>query len=367
MRHASLWTSALFAAGSLWVTAGQAADVKAAAAPAARVTGRCSRPIRSSGSWMTPWTGIGPWAHSSKAPAEPSDLLILYANRQTADKVMALAFDIARANAELLSSEAGAAQRAPVDHRRRRSASSRTNWTPSAAPSPGRWRSYEQRPAGSTKALKDRLAELRGELAMVDARRNLLQTMSEFVNQSDPKSAGANALKAQIDAIAATIPTAGANPAATVAAAVPAAARAAGSGAVGTRLERAQAARQSRGHRLDRPAYGGSCADVQGDRRGAREPAEVLWIPQRRWPPRRSTRAARCSRDCVNSSTRWHGCTSRPPRSLIPLAKEQILLRQYRHTLAQLAGCHRKAVRGRSRPAWRAGRRSCSASSWWCS
>src|SRR5882724_7113200 len=37
---------------------------------------------------------------------QPSDLLILYANQQTADKVIGLAFDIARANAELLSSEA---------------------------------------------------------------------------------------------------------------------------------------------------------------------------------------------------------------------------------------------------------------------
>src|ERR1700676_4893813 len=41
---------------------------------------------------------------------QPSDLLILFANRQTPAKVVGLAFDIARANAELLSSEAGAGQ-----------------------------------------------------------------------------------------------------------------------------------------------------------------------------------------------------------------------------------------------------------------
>src|SRR5688500_15960805 len=45
-----------------------------------------------------------------QAATQPSDLLILYANRQTADKVMALAFEIARANAELISSEADEAQ-----------------------------------------------------------------------------------------------------------------------------------------------------------------------------------------------------------------------------------------------------------------
>src|SRR5262245_43809657 len=45
-----------------------------------------------------------------QAATQPSDLLILYANRQTADKIMGLAFEIARANAELLSSEAGVAR-----------------------------------------------------------------------------------------------------------------------------------------------------------------------------------------------------------------------------------------------------------------
>src|ERR1700758_5056162 len=43
---------------------------------------------------------------------QPSDLLILYANQQTADKVVGLAFELARANAELLSSEAETADTA---------------------------------------------------------------------------------------------------------------------------------------------------------------------------------------------------------------------------------------------------------------
>src|ERR1700742_5183521 len=44
-----------------------------------------------------------------QAATQPSDLLLLYANQQTADKVIALAFELARANAELLSSEASSA------------------------------------------------------------------------------------------------------------------------------------------------------------------------------------------------------------------------------------------------------------------
>src|ERR1700687_4030911 len=45
--------------------------------------------------------------------SQPSDLLILYANQQTASRVIGLAFDIARANAELLSSEASNAPATP--------------------------------------------------------------------------------------------------------------------------------------------------------------------------------------------------------------------------------------------------------------
>ena len=143
---------------------------------------------------------------------QPSDLLILFANRQTADKVVSLAFDIARANAELLSSEAGSRprarwrtiavaltqQQAQLDRERQaiqqEMAADRAK---AAAGGKGRAR------------MRGEAAELQGELAMVDARRNLLDTMTEFVNGSDPKAANANALKAQIDAIAATVPGAG--------------------------------------------------------------------------------------------------------------------------------------------------------------
>ena len=50
-----------------------------------------------------------------QSATQPSDLLILYANRQIADRVIGLAFEIARANAELLSSEAEVAQKAAAD------------------------------------------------------------------------------------------------------------------------------------------------------------------------------------------------------------------------------------------------------------
>ena len=133
--------------------------------------------------------------------AQPSDLLVVFANRQTANQVVDLAFDIARANAELLSSEADAA--------------------PSPAGNDGAGlAAFEQEHTqvdSQVAAIQQEIARgpakqevsLQGELAMLEARKNLLDTMGDFVAESNPKGASTAALKSQIDAIAATIPQLG--------------------------------------------------------------------------------------------------------------------------------------------------------------
>jgi len=169
---------------------------------------------------------------------QPSDLLILFANRQTADKVVSLAFDMARANAELLSSEASAAAAAD-------SSTASESLTQKQAQLAAEHQSVQQEIATDRQQLGTagkgrqdlaaKVSELQGELAMVDARKNLLDTMTEFVHDSDPKAANANALKGQIDAIAATVPgTAAAAPAVSASASTPAPLAAAG-GAVPSR------------------------------------------------------------------------------------------------------------------------------------
>lgn len=130
---------------------------------------------------------------------QPSDLLILYANQQTADKVIALAFELARANAELLSSEAQSTDtvdstQALSDQQKRLDAQRKSI--------------QDEMAAGRKGESPEKLAELQGELDMVGARKNLLDTMVQFVNESDTKRANANALKAHIDAIAIAIPAA---------------------------------------------------------------------------------------------------------------------------------------------------------------
>ena len=121
---------------------------------------------------------------------QPSDLLILFANRQTADKVVALAFEIARANAELLSSEAAAGQTADASpqalNRQRADLEAKRKSIEDEMAADGR----RAVPGKSNPTLDATLLELQGELAMVAARKNLLDTMADFVNESDPKGAG---------------------------------------------------------------------------------------------------------------------------------------------------------------------------------
>jgi hypothetical protein len=137
-----------------------------------------------------------------QSATQPSDLLILYANQQTADKVIALAFELARANAELLSSEAGTAgevdaTQALSEQQKRLDAQRKAIQDEIAA---------GKKASGAD--MQEKLSELQGELDMVSARKNLLDTMAQFVNESDTKRANANALKAHIDAIAVSIPAA---------------------------------------------------------------------------------------------------------------------------------------------------------------
>jgi small-conductance mechanosensitive channel len=156
-----------------------------------------------------------------QSATQPSDLLILYANRQIADRATGLAFEIARANAELLSSEADVAQKAAADAASSPQALQRVQQQLDGrrAEIQAEIASTQRRLAAAPKAqgaeVQTRISELQSELDLVNARRNLHGSMSQFTYQSDANGAGVNALKAHIDAIAVSIPSSsgGAGPA----------------------------------------------------------------------------------------------------------------------------------------------------------
>jgi small-conductance mechanosensitive channel len=157
-----------------------------------------------------------------QAATEPGDLLILYDNRQTASRVIGLAFDIARANVEIL-----AKQPAPKDTGDS-AASSQTlsqlqaKFTAQGVSIQSEMESDQHqlehaRPKQKAD-LQAKISELQSELQLVNARKSLLSTLSTFTNQTDTGGISVGALKSQIEAMAVTMPSSASAPAAAPAA-----------------------------------------------------------------------------------------------------------------------------------------------------
>ena len=148
----------------------------------------------------------------------PSDLLILYDNRQTANQVIGLAFELARADAEILAKQpqpktaganAAAAQTLSQlqDKFAEQGIAVQTELDADQA-------QLAKAPPPQKIVLQAKISELQGELDLINARRSLLSTMATLSNQSDLNGFSASALKAQIDAMAVTAqPSANAGPA----------------------------------------------------------------------------------------------------------------------------------------------------------
>jgi small-conductance mechanosensitive channel len=149
-----------------------------------------------------------------QSATQPSDLLILYANRQAADRVVALAFELARANAELLSSEAELQQAAAADTASSPQALQRSQRDLDARRTSiqneitATQRQVAGADAEERTALQAKLAELQSELDLMNARRNLLNNMLDLAHETDANGSGVTALKEHINAIAASIPAA---------------------------------------------------------------------------------------------------------------------------------------------------------------
>ena len=148
-----------------------------------------------------------------QSATQPSDLLLFYANRQTADKVIGLAFQIARANAELLSSEASTATATDAsDHSPQALQQLQRNTTQRGDEIENEMQSVHRNlataPASAQADLNAKFLELQGELDMVKAQKNMFANMAQFVYENDAKRASVSALKERIDALAATIPAA---------------------------------------------------------------------------------------------------------------------------------------------------------------
>ena len=146
-----------------------------------------------------------------QAANEPSDLLILYDNRQTANQVIGLAFDIAKADAEILAKQPSSG--APPTVAGSQTLTQLQSKLVAQAATVQAELESDRRQLGTARAqhrteLQAKIAELQGELDLIKVKKNLLGTLTSFSDQSRGTGFDAGALKAQIDAMAVTMPTA---------------------------------------------------------------------------------------------------------------------------------------------------------------
>ena len=149
-----------------------------------------------------------------QAATEPSDMLIFYDNRLTASKVMTLAFDIARVDAEMLGKEPlanddtggdGTVSSQALRQLQRKLDAQALSVQAELDGARQRLAKASRKARVETQA---KINELQGELDLVNTKKGILGTMMSFAVGTGGSSAGA--LKAQIDAMAVSIPSAAA-------------------------------------------------------------------------------------------------------------------------------------------------------------
>jgi small-conductance mechanosensitive channel len=144
-----------------------------------------------------------------QAANEPYDMLFLYDNRETASKVMALALDIARANADVLAKaqpssqdtgDTGISSQTLLQFKSKletQSASVRAELE-------AQQRELATASKKSKTEVEAKINELKGVLDLVNTKKNILNTMTDFVGAGGSST---GSLKAQIDAMATAMPS----------------------------------------------------------------------------------------------------------------------------------------------------------------
>lgn len=154
------------------------------------------------------------WYHQlaaqQKLVTEPADVTFLEENRRVADQVVALAFDYARNQAQLqVRQPQTASAKADNTGQVQGLMQAAQKVDSDIQQTQGEIRSLEQKlarsPASKRQALEAQLAETQSELSLLEARKDAVESMIEFVNASSttPRAAG---LRAQIDELARSVP-----------------------------------------------------------------------------------------------------------------------------------------------------------------
>lgn len=150
---------------------------------------------------------------------EPDDQIVVYNNRQTADQVVRLSFDFARAQAEILTKQAASKQpqsTRAVPVRYQALHAMQTKLDKLFQDTQAELNSDQQKLAAATgrkrRELASQVSELQGELALAAARRDAVRSMVEFVTGPSANDPGSTGLRGQIETLAALVPAAASRP-----------------------------------------------------------------------------------------------------------------------------------------------------------
>lgn len=150
---------------------------------------------------------------------QPSDLTFYEENHRIADQVVQLAFDYARAQAQLRASMRAQQQpQASTSDQSQRLVQAAQKAEQEVQDTQAELQSTRAKlasaPASKRRVLEAQVAELESEIGLMQARRDALQSMIEFVNTSNTPSGGVG-LRAQIEALARSVPASLSHPAGT--------------------------------------------------------------------------------------------------------------------------------------------------------
>gem|GEM_PF-184891 len=146
----------------------------------------------------------------------PREQLLLYDNRQLATQSVQLAFQFAREQLNAMSAEpdvtAAAAANASTQYNslRRMLVSIEKNLQDTQAEQDADTRKLATATGAKRAQLQTTIAELQGEIALATARRDAVRSMLDFVGASGSGATTVSGLRAQIDALAASVPVASA-------------------------------------------------------------------------------------------------------------------------------------------------------------
>ena len=150
-------------------------------------------------------------AEQQQIATTPTDIAIVYDNRQTAMQAVRLAFDFARAQAAFIGDDSTPKQgQNAVASQFQSLTQLQSRFDKQVSDTQAELESDRQKlataGASERQQLQSQISQLQGELDLANARRDAVHNMLDFVSGSSANGLGASGLRAQIEALARTVP-----------------------------------------------------------------------------------------------------------------------------------------------------------------